>query len=501
MKIFKEYCQDRHFLLPPSLDEFVPEDHDVRIIDDVVESIDLAALLRRYEGGGAPAYHPAMMLKALIYAYSMGIYSSRQIAKELKTDTAFMFLSGLQTPDFRTICIFRSQQAEVLPEVFVAVVRLCASLGMVQLGHVAFDGTKLKANAAARESRDRAGIEREIERIKEEMKKMVESSARIDALEDRVYPDGDGSEMPKELIKKENRLRQLESAREIMEKEKLKKINVTDPEAPLMRDGHGRIEPAYNGQIAVDSENQIIVAAAITRNEADNSELRPMMEQVKENLGSLPEQGSADAGYFSYDNLEYALGKIDLYLPDPLLRALSTDKEGKFQYEKSRFRYDAKADLYICPEGRFLRKHGVMKRQGKPPLTVYRGDSCGGCPVRQKCTKRPVREVFRDVREELMAAMRAKLQTEEGKKIYNKRMFTVEPVFGDMKWNRTKVMMSMRGELKTNGEFCLMCLVHNVKKIIRRVWQDIHLLYAAIGHSIAPVDTRRKDSILVLAAN
>ena len=130
MKIFKEYRQDQNFLLPPSLDEFIPEDHEVRVINEVVNILDLSPLLSRYEGGGASAYHPAMMLKVIIYAYSLGTYSSRRIAQELKTDTAFMFLSGLQAPDFRTICLFRAQHATILPDLFVEVVRLCASLGM-----------------------------------------------------------------------------------------------------------------------------------------------------------------------------------------------------------------------------------------------------------------------------------------------------------------------------------------------------------------------------------
>jgi len=134
MKIFREYSQCQGLLLPPSLDEFVPENHEARIINEVVDTIDLWPLLIKYEGGGAPAYHPAMMLKVIIYAYSRDIYSSRSIAQGLKTDTAFMFLSGLQSPDFRTLCLFRAEHADVLPNLFVEVVRLCASLGMVGLG-------------------------------------------------------------------------------------------------------------------------------------------------------------------------------------------------------------------------------------------------------------------------------------------------------------------------------------------------------------------------------
>jgi len=182
MKIFRKYSQCQGLLLPPSLDEFVSKDHEARIINDVVDAVDLSPLLAKYEGGGAPAYHPAMMLKVIIYAYSRDIYSSRSIAQGLKTDTAFMFLSGLQSPDFRTICLFRAEHADMLPNLFVEVVRLCAFLGMVGLGHIAFDGTKLKANASVRQTRDRDGLEKEMERIKEQMRQMIQASAKIDEL-------------------------------------------------------------------------------------------------------------------------------------------------------------------------------------------------------------------------------------------------------------------------------------------------------------------------------
>jgi len=211
----------------------------VRIISDVVDTLDSSLLLGQYEGGGAPAYHPVMMLKVIIYAYSLGIYSSRRIAQELKTDTAFMFLSGLQAPDFRTICLFRSQHAGILPD---------ASVGMVGLGHIAFDGTKLKANAALRQSRDRDSLEKEIQCIKEQVRRMIETSTRIDENEEQTHPDGDGSEMAKELREKEYRLKRLDEARETLEREKLKRVNITDLESRLMQDSRRIIQPSYNGQ-------------------------------------------------------------------------------------------------------------------------------------------------------------------------------------------------------------------------------------------------------------
>jgi transposase len=470
MKIFREYSQCQGLLLPPSLEEFVPDDHEARIINEVVDAMNLSPLLAKYEGGGAPAYHPGMMLKVIIYAYSRDIYSSRSIAQGLKTDTAFMFLSGLQSPDFRTICLFRTEHADVLPTVFVEVVRLCASLGMVGLGHIAFDGTKLKANASVKQTRDREGLEKEVERIKEQMRQMIESSAKIDKLEDLIHPDGDGSDMATELRKKEYRLKKLQEAMEVLEREKLEKVNVTEPNSRLMKDSSGVIQPSHNGQIAVDDKDQVIVAADVSQNATDHAEFEPMVEQVERNLGSLPREGSADAGYSSYDNLEFAeRKKLDMYMPDNFLEALDEKEEGEKRYHKSNFHYDEARDTYVCPEGKELKRWTEQKREAKPALIVYRGESCRECPVRERCTRGEARTVSGDGREPLTEAMREKLRTEEGKQIYKKRGYTVEPVFGEIKWDGRKPSMDLRGSVKVKGEFSLLCLVHNVKKIVKRV--------------------------------
>ncbi len=470
MKIFREYSQSQGFLLPPSLDEFVPESHEAHIINDVVDTMDLSPLLAKYKGGGAPAYHPGMMLKVIVYAYSRDIYSSRSIAQVLKTDTAFMFLSALQSPDFRTICLFRAGHADVLPDLYVEVVRLCASLGMVGLGHIAFDGTKLKANASVRQTRDRDGLEKEIERIKEQMGEMIQASAKIDELEDQIYPDGDDSEVVEELRKKEYRLKKLHEAIEVLEREKLEMVNVTDPESWLMKDSRKVIQPGYNGQIAVDDKEQVIVAADVSQNATDHAEFKPLVDQVERNLGALPKEGSADAGYSSYDNLGYSEVKgLDVYIPDNFLEVLDEKEEGEKRYHKSNFRYDEMRDTYICPEGEELKRWAERKREGKSPLILYRGESCGECTVRERCTTGEARTVSRDGREPLLEAMREKLRGEEGKRIYKKRGYTVEPIFGQIKWDRRKPSMDLRGSVKVRGEFSLMCLVHNVKKIVKKV--------------------------------
>ena len=474
MKIFKDYDQNQRFLLPPSLKEFVRAEHPARIINDVVDSIDISSISGKYNGGGSTAYHPGMMLKILIYAYSQGVYSSRRMERALKSDTAFMYLAGMQSPDFRTICLFRTNHAEDIKEIFVEVVRLCASLGMVGLGHIAFDGTKLKANASVRQTRDKESLRKEIEKVKEEIDRLLIRAKEVDETEDLLYgKDNDGSGIPEEIKDSEYRLKRLEEARKQLEEEKLKKINVTDPDARLMQDSKKVIQPGYNGQIAVDAKEQIIVAADITQEATDHHQLEPMVEQTEENLGQLPDKVSADAGYSSYDNLEYVEDKeIDAYIPDNKLESLDKKEENEKRYDKSNFTYDEKANQYTCSEGKTLIPHSKIRKNGRE-LTVYRGTDCEGCPVRKKCTKAEARTITRDGREPLQEKMREKLRSERGKIIYQKRSYTVEPVFGNMKWNRRRMIMHLRGKRKTKGEFFLMCLAHNMGKIIRKVQTEM----------------------------
>lgn len=470
MKIFKQYDQKQTYLLPPSLEDFVGSKHPARIINDVVDSIDISSVTKKYNGGGSTAYHPAMMLKVLIYAYSRGMYSSRKIESALESDTAFMYLSGMQKPNFRTICLFRSQHAETISQIFIEVVRLCASLGMVGLGHIAFDGTKLKANASVRQTREKESLEKEMVKVKEEIDKLLKRAEEVDESEDNLYgEDNNGSGIPDEIKDREYRLKKLEEAKKQLEEERLNKINITDTDAHLMKDSKRVIQPGYNGQIGVDSKEQIIVAADVTQEATDHNQLEPMVEQAEQNLGELPEQISADAGYSSYDNLEYMEEKeVDGYIPDNKLESLDKKEECDKKYDKSNFIYDEEADQYICPEGKPLVFHSKIEKKGRE-VTVYRGTDCERCPVRRKCTKAQARTITRDGREPLQEEMREKLRSEEGKKIYQMRSYTVEPVFGNMKWNKRRLIMSMRGKRKVKGEFVLMCLAHNVGKIISKI--------------------------------
>lgn len=476
MKIFKEYNQKQTFLLPPSVKDFVGPKHPARIISDIVDSIDISSIQSKYNGGGSTAYHPGMMLKVLIYAYSQGVYSSRRIERAVNSDTAFMYLAGMQIPDFRTICLFRAKHAEAIKQIFIEVVRLCASLGMVGLGHIAFDGTKLKANASIRQTREAEALNKEMRKVTAEIDILLKRAKEVDECEDLLYgKDNDGSGIPDEIKDKEYRLKKLKEAKKQLAKEKLNKVNITDPDARLMQNSKKVIHPGYNGQIAVDSQEQIIVASDLTQDATDHYQLKPMVEEAEQNLGQLPEQISADAGYSSYDNLEYVEEKwVDTYIPDNKIESLDEKEESEKRYDKSNFAYDEKSNQYACPEGKTLTPYTktTCARKGErkeKELTIYRGTDCDSCPVKTKCTKAKARTITRDGREPLQEKMREKLRSKEGKKIYRKRSYTVEPVFGNMKWNRVKLIMSMRGKKKVRGEFILMCLTHNIGKIIRKI--------------------------------
>jgi transposase len=304
--------------------------------------------------------------------------------------------------------------------------------------------------------------------------------------------------MTKELRKKEYRLKKLNEAKEMLQRESLKRVNITDPESRLMQDSRRAIQPSYNGQIAVDEKGQVIVAADITQETTDHHQLRRMVELVEQNLGALPKEASADAGYSSYENLQYAQQKgLDAYIPDDFFLVLEKKDQSEKRYHKSNFQYDQMRDVYICPEGRNLKRYQEMKRQGKPVFIIYRGKSCKGCAVKEECTTGPARRITRDGRESLVEAMRAKLRSEEGKEIYKKRLYTAEPVLGNMKWNRRRLMMSLRGLEKVRGEFSLMCLVHNVKKIVKKALEEPVSWFRGKAPEIAQLGDRLQEMMPV----
>jgi transposase len=428
-KTFRPYDPDQIFLMPMSMREWLPGDHLAYFISDVVDHLDLSEIMERYAGDerGYPPYHPAMMVKVLLYAYCTGVASSRKIEKHLCEDVAFRVLSANNTPDFRTISDFRKDHLKALAGLFLQVLKLCRKAGLVKLGHVALDGTKIKANASKHKAMSYKRMKEEEVRLKAEVSELLTKAKAADEEEDQRYGKGKrGDELPKELAFRESRLSKIKEAKAALEAEARLEAekkpekgdgdatpqdkaqrNFTDPDSHIMPAPGGKhFIQAYNAQAAVDSANQVIVAAEVTNKPTDRGQAEPMMEIVKFNMGQFPRQMSADAGYFSSDavNNLSTLG-IDVYMPP--------DKIGH------RF------TLPPAPRGRI-------------PESLSTADR-----------------------------MRRKLRTKKGKERYGLRKELPEPVFGQIKEARGFDHFLLRGSDKVSSEWKVICTGHNLLKLFR----------------------------------
>lgn len=473
------YSQQQLLLLPLNLEELLPEGHLARIISLAVDKLNIDNIIRKYSGiEGRPAYHPSMMLKIMFYSYARGIRSSRQIASGLESDVAYMWLSGMQHPDFRTISDFRKGNLTELREHFVQIIRLCMVLGMVNLGHVSIDGTKIKANASKGKIRDEEGLKKEIEKIRQDVEKILSEAEMADQGEDTRYGvENRGDEIHPELKQKQKLKEKIEQImKEMREDTSCNKVNLADNDARFMKKSDGGYEVSYNAQIVVDDKEQVIIACGVTNEPTDINQLKPMMEQMKENTGDLPKELSGDSGYYSGRNLSICQEEaVEALIPQyrreqgTLAREKEKDSKG---FAKEEFRYDADRDIYICPTGEVLHQVSMVERKSKYSsrrTKRYRGESCSGCSFRSQCMpkQRGNRQIERDGYEELRAEAKNRLATDEGKARYRKRKCVVEPVFGQIKHTQQVMEFLLRRIEKVQAEWQLICLCHNLLKIWR----------------------------------
>ena len=471
MKVFKEpmATKSQMFLLPPSVDDYVPEDAPARIVSEIIDSMDHSRLYARYKGGGAPAYAPKMMLKLIVFGYSEGVRSSRRIDAAVRQDLRFMFLSEMSRPDFRTIARFRKDNLEAVDSAFKETVRIGMEMGLVLLEHVSVDGTKLEANVSGKETYGRKRLEKTLESVEKRIAEILEEADRIDREEDALYGDARGDELPDELKDSIARRKRLEKAKKAMDEAGRNAIGATDTDSRLMKTGAGN-RPAYNGQAVVDKENQMIVAADVVQDEADSSQYAPMVEEAVANTGAKPDKTSADGGYFSTESIEYAAKEdIDAYIPDS--RPKGSNREG--------FVYDEEKDEFTCPEGNTLTfgRERVIKGLG---YRIYRCYRCAGCPRGQECHGKSSRykEIAKRVDDRLQQAMSAKMGSEEGRSVYRLRKQIVEPVFGNIKANMGMRRLLLRGLDGAKIEYLLGCIGHNIGKIAR-CWAEQRALVIA----------------------
>jgi len=419
-KTFRTYDQDTLLLMPPSIRDWVDPESLPAFISDLVDDMDLAPFLAAHdEPRGMPPYHPAMMLKVLLYGYATGVRSSRKLEERLRSDVGFMYLAGGSHPGHKAIGEFRRRHLETFGQLFLDILLLCQEAGLVKLGRVALDGTKLKADASKHKAMSYGRMDEREAALEAEVTRILEEAEAVDQAEDAEYGDARGDELPKALRTREGRLRAIREARAALEAEAKEKSgdpdavpepkaqrNFTDPDSRIMLSKPDGWVQGYNVQAVVDEAHQVIVATELTADATDTGSLPALVDQVKTNTGRRPKRVLADAGYQSADNLEHLKDKeIDAYV------AVRRDKHSS------------------------------------TPRPAPRGRVPDDLSPRDR--------------------MERKLRTKKGRDHYRRRKFIVEPVFGQIKEAMGFRRFSLRGKEKVSAEWHLVCAVHDLGKLFR----------------------------------
>jgi transposase len=425
-KTYRPYVPEQDLLLPPSLRDWLPEDHLAFFVGDLIDHLDLSAITAVYEDEerGYPPYHPVMLTKVLVYAYCVGVFSSRRIQRRLTEDVAFRVLAAGNEPDFRTIGDFRKRHLPALQGFFEQVLQVARDLGTVRVGRIALDGTKVKASASKHKAMSFGRMKDKARQLRDEVTQLLAQAEATDAADDAEYGAASrGDELPAELQRRESRLQRIREATRAL-KARAKQdaaaagqpsdaakpdpkaqYNFTDPESRIMKGPDGFVQ-AYNAQVAVN-EDQLIIGQAVTQETNDKKQLMPMITTIEQQSGDTPTQLLADAGYCSDANLTaIADTAIDAYI--------STRKQ----------------------------KHG--ERPGPCPR--------GPLPTTATIVDR----------------MSRKLHTKTGAAVYAARKAIVEPVIGQIKQARGFRQFLLRGLEKVQGEWSLVCTTHNILKLYRR---------------------------------
>lgn len=483
-------------LLPPSLEDMIEANHPVRVVNGIIDGINLDKLIATYKGGGTSSHHPRMLLKVLVYGYLSNIYSSRRLEEALKQNIHFMWLSGMSTPDHNTINRFRSERLKnQIKDIFTQIVLLLEAEGIVSLKTIFTDGTKIEANANRYTFVWGRAIERSKERIKEQLEDLWKYTQSVAKSEKRDTTPIEFKEIAPETVKEtlqkiENALEGKEVDKKVKQKlnyakknwpsnlEKYKKqegtlgernsFSKTDPDATFMRmkEDHmknGQLKPGYNVQISTN--DQFILNYSIHQDPTDPRTLTPHIEQFNELYQHYPKELVADAGYGSQENYEYLNGKGIV----PYVKYNQFDREQSGQVKDTEFIYNEEDDTYYCPQGRPLHKVGqkITSRKGKKTeLEVYRTVSCTGCPLKDVCCKFSFKKLVKNERlKRLRRQVSDLLTSKRGTTLRNKRGPDVETVFAQIKHNKGFKRFMLRGREKVSIEFGLLSIAQNLRKV------------------------------------
>lgn len=479
---FRSYDQDQPYWDTIYISKLLPMDHPAIIISHIIERLNLDELYNCYSHEGNPSYHPKMMLKVLFYGYYCGVMSCRKLWEAVMYRADFIFLAAGNVPNFRTINDFRLRHLKHLPGLFSQIVLLCIILGMIGFENLTIDGQLIQANASYKMNKDKEGLKKEYEKTKEGMKKLLEKEPsedfpqelkdkRIKKVAQKLYKI---EEMQKQLEsfiaeekKEENNNERKDGGKRRREKDINKvKLNMTDSDAKQLRQKDNRSLPSYNHQSATDGKLGVVCAAQTTQRPDNPDDLFPLIDMVELNTGTIFKNVLADCAFGSYENYEkMEQREEDYFVPDEIHTGM---KRGKFQrngYAREFFIKTVDGN-YLCPEGQLMEFTSRVKRKDHE-VDIYKGKMCSTCDKRELCTNGNIRTLQIDTRCKLQDEMREKLETDRGREIYKKRKWIAEPNHGDDQKNRGWKQHHLRSLLKATGEFLLIKIGTNLRKIVK----------------------------------
>ncbi|WP_288267168.1 IS1182 family transposase [uncultured Methanobrevibacter sp.] len=505
--VLREDKIGQQLLVPLDLRDLIPKDHPCYFIQNVVDQMDFSKVDANYcYKAGKPAYSRKMLLRLVLMGAFDGGLSGREVAAKAATDVSYMYLAGMEKPDFRTINRFKVDHAELIDDAFKTTVLMAKELDLVKLKHIAIDGTKIKAKASINNLTN----QEQIDLLKDILKKSIE----LDEEEDEILGDESGNSVPKELIDKKSfeeiykkvtestkgdrnefKLRRSskklldqakkdkKSAKKVLQKvekidSELKKttndvISINDPESRWMLNKKSKWEFDYNLQIGVDEYKGIIVSSSLTQNPTDVFELIPQIEQIKETFGALAPntQISADNGYSTNENIDYLVeNHLDGYISTrKLSRKLKKINKKDKPFGKDKFIFDHEKNTYICPMGQILENQKSYKNNSR---IAYWTNNCKTCPKHQECCGKRYNRIITDYGNPNKIKMLRKMETDWAQEIYKKRSKTAEWPFGNIKQNLKVTEFNTTGLKRTQTEAKLLAISHNLKRIYNETIQN-----------------------------
>jgi len=504
--VLREDKMGQSFLVPLELTELIPKNHICFFIADMVDELDFRKLEKKYRySAGKPAYSRRILMRIIIMASVDGVFSSRQIMKLTNENLVYMHLSGVESPDFRTILRFKIQARRLIEKTFQATVYTSKKLELLNLEHIAIDGTKFKANA----SNDNNLTEEEINAIK----KILQKGIDVDQEEDELYGEENTNEIRGPKTKKERKelirevlkkisdeeadnkplkqmkkgavniinqaienplkaLEKLEKAKKQLKNSGQKSVSLTDPDSRWMMNKKNKIELSYNSQISVDHKSGIIITNSVTQQPTDHNQLVLQIGKIIETIGPIPAKTciSADNRYFTQDNIAYLHeNKFDAYIPNrKQAREAKTDTKKINKFSKHNFKYDHENNQYICPNNKKLAYQKTYKYNNKIREQYYTNE-CLKCPDQSECTEKNRVKIITDYSGDLAKKMSLKMETSEAKSEFAKRKETVEWPFGNIKQNLKFTEYYTRGLEQIQTENNLIYISHNLKRIFNEI--------------------------------